>query len=453
MFFGTDGIRGKALYFFDDNLAYRVGRALVGRRAGRKKVVIARDTRLSGEKIEAEVIRGLSEYDSEVYDLGIMPTMAVSNILKQINADYGVMISASHNPPEYNGIKIFDRTGQKLSLEEEKDIENALISPCGVQKNIANERVAPKEGRIIEYTKAREMYSSFLLKRCAVKLDGCKIKLDCCFGACAKIAPAIFAEAGAEVIKLADEYDGSLINVETGSTNIDFLKANMNGGDYIGFAFDGDGDRMLAATPDGFIIDGDRVLYILTLYFKKLGILKNNAVVGTLMTNYGFEKALNEIGVELIRVDVGDKYVIERMNKGGYVLGGETSGHIIINENGDGETGDGILAALMLTKALRELRINMNEVPTLYFAYPQKTVNIKASDNEKARLLCVTELKTAEELCREKIKGRGRVLIRPSGTEDKIRITAEGDSEEIVDEVLKIMETAYSDALKEINRK
>ena len=245
-----------------------------------------------------------------------------------------------------------------------------------------------------------------------------------------------------------DEHDGALINVKTGSTNIEFLKLNMASLDTVGFAFDGDGDRVLAVAPDGGTIDGDRMLYVLTLYLKKLGLLKHNAVVGTLMSNIGLECALNQLGISLIRTDVGDKYVIEKMRECGFVLGGETSGHIILNENGDGETGDGILAALMFMKALNELEIPIERTLSLYRAFPQKTLNIQASGAVKTAILNDAGLIALKELCEEELSDTGRVLIRPSGTEDKIRITVEASRESAVNDVIELLGIVYSEAVE-----
>ncbi|MDR3263220.1 MAG: phosphoglucosamine mutase [Clostridiales bacterium] len=457
MLFGTDGVRGIASYFFENRLAYNLGRAIVSRRRRPQRVVIARDTRTSGYDIEQEVIKGLIEYGADVYRLEIMPTMTVSDILRQLGADYGIMVSASHNPPEYNGIKIFDSTGGKLSLKEEGEVEAEYYRLCGITKKHRDENTPNEEKRKEGHTEllqdAALMYADGLLKRTEADLTGCTVKLDCCYGACAKTAPDIFKKAGANVRTLAGEYDGRLINVFTGSTNIDFLRANMSEDDYIGCAFDGDGDRMLAVTPKGFIVDGDYILYILTMYLKERGLLRKNSVVGTLMTNYGLEKALNSKGVTLVRTDVGDKYVIEKMKECGYSLGGETSGHIIIDEQGRGGTGDGILAALMLVKALKDARIEPDEIPSLYASFPQKTVNIKTPDRIKKAVLKDERLKALKELCGEEMKGGGRILIRPSGTEEKIRITVEASERETVDDVLGLLVPAYTEAVTALSRK
>jgi phosphoglucosamine mutase len=570
MLFGTDGVRGLASYFFEKALAYNLGRAVVCRGGAPKKVVVARDTRLSGAAIESEIIRGLSEYPTEIVAVSVAPTPAVSEILRNIGADYGIMVSASHNPPEYNGVKIFDKSGRKLTAEEEAEIERAVfsfwneneISEKGERtdgkiearpqekpnekneeerlknaptisvnaernfKNIPNKKDAdaptisvnaernfknipnkkdveinPREqlseknaeinprntlnkkdanalkecgkneknplntenaernpqdaerrkaARAVRFDDAERIYEKSILNRLGTRFDGLNIRLDCCFGACSKIAPEIFRAAGANVCALADEADGSRVNVGTGSTNIGYLKANMSPSDFLGCAFDGDGDRMLAVAPNGFVIDGDYILYVLTLFFKRRGLLKNNTVVGTLTTNYGLEDALKKEGVKLLRTDVGDKYVAERLDGGGYSLGGETSGHIIMNENGRGATGDGILAALYLVRAFFELGIKPNETAALYRAFPQKTVNIKASAAVGEAVLKDERLNALSELCGEALSGAGRILIRRSGTEDKLRITVEARTEKTVDEVLSLLIPAYEKACAEI---
>jgi phosphoglucosamine mutase len=495
MLFGTDGVRGLSSYFFEKALAYNLGRAVVCRDSRSKKVVIARDTRLSGEAIENEVIRGLSKYPTEIVGLSIMPTMTVSEILRRTDADYGIMVSASHNPPEYNGIKIFDATGQKLTAEEEADIERAVFSfwerdgiaadaesgdafcsdgESGDKKNAANANGAEnrnilhtggngarsvlrgyephKDARIVGLGDAGEIYKKSVLNRLGARLDGLNIRLDCCFGACSKIAPEIFRAAGANVFTLAAELDGSRINVGTGSTNIGYLRANISETDFLGCAFDGDGDRMLAVAPNGFVIDGDYILYILTLFFKRRGLLKKNTVVGTLMTNYGLEEALKKEGVGLIRTDVGDKYVVEKIKEGGYSLGGETSGHIVMNEDGGGATGDGILAALTLARAFAELDIKPGKAAAPYAAFPQKTADVKASAAVKKAVLNDGRLNALLELCKDGIRGSGRILARPSGTEDKLRITVEARTEKTVDEVLSLLIPAYTEACAELEK-
>jgi phosphoglucosamine mutase len=570
MLFGTDGVRGLSSYFFEKALAYNIGRAVACRGERAKKVVIARDTRLSGEAIEEEIIRGLSEYPTEIVELSVMPTPAVSEILRRTGADYGIMVSASHNPPEYNGIKIFDGTGQKLTAKEEEDIERAVFSfwengggawvdggadaadgknieviekgriiQINGEKTTEKTENAARKDRIIKmdgenadasteneiteegfqnipngeradkdrYKKARvvclddaggacpkntlnradgektdapteseiaeegsqnvpngerkgkasiihsddagEAYQRSVLDRVGALPRGVRLRLDCCHGACSKVAPEIFKKAGAEVFALAADPDGRRINVGTGSTNIDFLRANMSPTDFIGCAFDGDGDRMLAVAPGGFVVDGDYILYVLTLFFRRRGLLRRDTVVGTLMTNYGLEEALKREGIGLVRTDVGDKYVIEKIKEGGYSLGGETSGHIIMNENGDGATGDGILAAGFLVRALYELGIKPDDIASLYAAFPQKTVNIRASAKRGEAALNDGKLNALLGLCRDAVKGAGRILIRRSGTEDKLRITVEARKEKLVDEVLGLLIPAYEEACKE----
>ncbi|MDR3293787.1 MAG: phosphoglucosamine mutase [Clostridiales bacterium] len=477
MLFGTDGIRGVASYFFKKKLAYYAGKAAAYDGAA-KKVVVGRDTRESGQAIEDELIRGLADGGAAVYRLGIAPTMTVAELVRDTGADYGIVISASHNPPEYNGIKIFGATGEKLSEDEENEIESRILDfwntpQCEISGNTPQDEASgntpqdgingntlvgddafivpyPKKGEISELFDARERYRERIFARFKPDLRGCNIKLDCCFGACSVYAPEIFRAAGANVTALNAKCDGKRINVGCGSTNIGYLKAHMSNSDFIGCAFDGDGDRMLAVTPDGFVADGDSILYVLTLYFRRLGILKHNAVVGTQMSNLGFERALNELGVELIRTNVGDKYVIEKMKECGYVLGGETSGHIILNENGGGGTGDGILAALTYAKALKSMLIYPYEIASLYRAYPQKTLNLRAPVGIKEKVAGDGSLNALRELCEESMGSRGRILIRPSGTEDKLRITAEAETEKAVDDALEILGEEYGKAIEKL---
>lgn len=413
-YFGTDGIRGIANDDLTFELAAKVGNAITLLKSS-PNVVIGTDTRVSRDMLKAAVMSGILAGGGNVLDLGILTTPGISYITTLYQADYGVVISASHNPPEYNGIKIFDSLGAKLS-EEERD----FIEEC-INKNSTNFTGATEVGKMEDDLNSHSKYCDFLAASIDGNLNGIKVVLDCSNGAAYEIAPKVFEKLGAEVICYNCNYGGEDINEDCGSLHCDFLaKKTVENKADIGFAFDGDADRVIAADSDGEIINGDSIVYILAKFLQSSGKLNGNNVVGTHHTNMGMEISLQNSGIKLIRADVGDHFVACEMNKCDCVLGGEQSGHIILKNYAP--TGDGILAALQLVNAIKKSKKTIKELND-FTNYPQSNKDIAV--NDKYKILGNDKLKQKAESLGKNLKGVGRLLIRASGTEPKIRIMAE----------------------------
>lgn len=432
--FGTDGVRGIANHDLTPQLAFELGRAgAYALTAGnhRPKIVVGKDSRVSSDMLECALTAGLTSVGAEVISVGIIPTPAVAYLTRLYQADAGVMISASHNPVEYNGIKFFDKNGYKLPDEVEDRIENIinekieLPSPIGTGIGIRK-----------EYTNSHRDYIEFLKSAIDGDLKGLKIVIDCAYGASSTIAPTLFRELGAEVILYGAEPIGEKINVNCGSTHPEKLQQLVvENGANLGLAFDGDADRLIAIDEKGNIVDGDHIMAICAIDLKKKGKLKNNTVVATVMSNIGFEIALKENGINLIRTKVGDRYVLEEMIKGGYSIGGEQSGHIIfLNDN---TTGDGEITALKLCSVLKESGKKLSELAACMVTYPQVLINAKVKNELKHAYLDDEEIKREVENLEREMKGEGRVLIRPSGTEPLIRVMIEGKDHDKISQMAK----------------
>ncbi|MCK2000266.1 phosphoglucosamine mutase [[Brevibacterium] frigoritolerans] len=428
-YFGTDGVRGVANVELTPELAFRLGKS-----AGyvltkeidknhRNTFVIGRDTRISGTMLEAALISGLTSSGVNVIQLGIVPTPGVAFLTKKF-ADGGAMISASHNPYEDNGIKFFQKDGFKLPDEIEMEIEYFLDHQDELPILSGGDI-----GVIKEHKNAANLYIEFLKSSIPSDLRGLKIVLDCANGAASTVAPTLFESLGAQVFVLSDEPNGVNINVDCGSTHPEALqrkvielKADM------GLAFDGDADRLIAVDGNGDIVDGDQILYICARYLNKKGKLAQNTVVSTVMSNFGFKKAMNHLGVNTIAANVGDRYVLQEMRKHGYTLGGEQSGHIIFLDMNT--TGDGILSALQLANVVKETSSPITDLLIGFKKYPQELVNIQVKDKqawENHPLIRSTITKAEEEL-----SGNGRVLVRASGTENLVRVMVEGETNSLV---------------------
>ncbi|ADH61559.1 phosphoglucosamine mutase [Thermoanaerobacter mathranii subsp. mathranii str. A3] len=421
--FGTDGVRGIANYDLTPQLAFELGRAgayVLTQGTHRPKVVVGKDSRISGDMLECALTAGLTSVGAEVISVGIIPTPAVAYLTRLYQADAGVMISASHNPVEYNGIKFFDKDGYKLPDEVEDRIENIIK-----EKNELPSPIGTGIGTRKEYTNSHRDYIEFLKSTIDGDLKGMKIVIDCAYGASSTVAPILFKELGAEVILYGAEPIGDKINVNCGSTHPEKLQQLVikNGAD-IGLAFDGDADRLIAVDEKGNVIDGDHIMAICAIDLKKKGRLKNNTVVATVMSNIGFEIALKEQGINLIRTKVGDRYVLEEMIKGRYSIGGEQSGHIIFLD--DNTTGDGEITALKLCSILKESGKKLSELAACMVTYPQVLINAKVKNELKNAYLEDEEIKREIKNLEREMKGDGRVLIRPSGTEPLVRVMVEG---------------------------
>ncbi|PIE37680.1 MAG: phosphoglucosamine mutase [Gammaproteobacteria bacterium] len=436
--FGTDGIRGgvgegNITPDFMLRLGWACGRVFVRERQsrqlkGRCRVIIGKDTRVSGYMFESALEAGLVAAGVDVQLLGPMPTPAVALMTRSLQADAGIVISASHNPFYDNGIKFFSAEGAKLSDEVEMAIEQQLDEDlsCVMSRDIGKvNRVVDAAGRYIEYCKAT-VDEGFSLR-------GMNIVVDCANGATYHIAPSVFSELGADVIPVGVSPDGFNINQGVGSTDIGLLSRSViDSGAELGIAFDGDGDRVAFVDNKGREVDGDELIYIIACAYQKQGRL--TGVAGTSMTNLGIEKALQAKGIPFGRADVGDRYVKEMMVANDWNLGGESSGHIICSDVTT--TGDGVVAALQVLQALRYLGVGLREALEDVSKYPQRTINVPAK-TPKTDLSEYPELIEALAYANEGLADRGRVLLRPSGTESKVRVTVEGEDAELVEVVCR----------------
>ena len=420
--FGTDGVRGIANKDLTPELAFNIGRAgaYILARGKKGKIVVGKDTRISGDMLEAALTAGICSMGLDVVTVGIMPTPAVAYLTRKYNALAGVVISASHNPGEYNGIKFFDSKGFKLPDEVEEEIEDIILNNKDVNLNPVGENI----GRVILEDKGSEDYINYLTSNIGLDLTGVKIAMDCGHGALYKIGPELIKRLGGNLVVINTEPTGMNINDNCGSTNPEMIQelVKKEKAD-IGISFDGDGDRIIAVDELGNIIDGDHILAICSSYLKDKGKLKNNTVVGTIMTNMGLDLYLGEKDINIVKTKVGDRYILEEMIKKDYVLGGEQSGHIIFLDLNT--TGDGLATGLYLLKVMKEIGKPMSQLNRLMTDFPQVLVNAKVKNelknkyNENQEI--VEKIKEVEKL----FKGQGRVVIRPSGTEPLVRVMIE----------------------------
>lgn len=434
--FGTDGVRGVAnIDPMTAEMALEIGRATAyvckrHQQNSRHRVVIGKDTRLSGYMLENALTAGICSMGVDVLLVGPMPTPGIAFITHSMRADAGMVISASHNPYQDNGIKIFSRDGYKLPDAEENEIEVLMTS--GRIKDIRP--TAEEVGKAHRIDDAIGRYIVFCKNTFPqdLALDGLKLVLDCANGATYKVAPIIFSELGAEVTAIHDEPSGMNINERCGSQFTDDLKAKVRevGAD-IGLAFDGDGDRLIAVDENGVEMTGDHILAIAARMYKDRGLLRNNLVVTTVMANFGLYEALNRLGVDYAVAPVGDRYVLEMMKEKDAVLGGEASGHIIFHNHHT--TGDGIIAALQLLAAMRTCGEPLSRMSQLVQVSPQHMINVNVS--EQPPLEDLPELQAAIQSAEKRLDGKGRVLIRYSGTQSMCRVMVEGPTEDMTAEL------------------
>jgi phosphoglucosamine mutase len=438
--FGTDGVRGVAGEFLTAELALALGRAATHRTGTeRPQVLIVRDTRQSGEMLQAALAAGVSSAGGDALLGGVLPTPAAPLLIKRYGFDLAAVLSASHNPYEDNGIKFFAADGYKLSDEDELEIErelerggfSGLSEPPSANGSPHTGGTRPAViGHIRELRGAPEDYLRELHTRFAgLDLAGLHVVLDCANGATYQVAPEIFRRLGAEVEVMADAPDGRNINAGCGSTHIQGLAERVVGGGHeIGFAFDGDGDRMLAVDGRGEVVDGDELLALATLHLRDSGRLPGNGVAVTVMTNYGFHAAMESEGVAVATTQVGDRYVLEELRAREWALGGEQSGHII--EMGFNRTGDGIAGALLTLEALGGGKLSERGAMS---KLPQRLVNVRVRD--RGALEHARELGEAVHRAEGELAGRGRVLVRPSGTEPLVRVMVEAPTEREAEEI------------------
>ena len=423
--FGTDGVRGRAGHFLTAELALKLARTAVARlEAERPQVLIIRDPRESGEMLESAIAAGVAAAGGDAWLGGVLPTPAAPLLVLRHGLDLAAVISASHNPYEDNGIKLFASDGFKLQDDTEHAIEAELEMPPPPPAHIG--RVRPFEGGLEDYLHQLEERFSGL------DLRGRRVLLDCANGATFQAAPEIFRRLGATLDVMADQPDGVNINLRSGSTHLDGVITRFSSGEYdVAFAFDGDGDRVLAVDRRGVVVDGDELIALAAFDLRALGRLPGNGVVVTVMTNYGFHTAMEAAGIEVATTAVGDRYVLDELRRRGWALGGEQSGHIL--ELGFAPTGDGIASALLTLEALGGGDLaDRHAMEKL----PQRLVNIRAGG--QAQLAAVMADPGVEEaIAREHagLTGRGRVLVRPSGTEPLIRVMVEAPSQQETDEI------------------
>ena len=427
-YFGTDGIRGIAGESLTADLSFKVGKALgklLTEKKEHPKVVIGRDTRISCDMIEQALTAGLTSTGVNVMTVGTIPTPAVAYLTKTIETDSGIMISASHNPYQDNGIKIFGPDGFKLTDEEELEIES-LIDNSEQIKSASFEKI----GKVYSGNELTQKYVQHIKQSISGDLSNIKIALDCANGATTGVAPFIFGDLEADIETIGCQPNGININDNVGSTKVEtiskFVKENSVD---VGFAFDGDGDRVLAVDAKGHVVDGDKIMFILAKHLKEQGELKDNMVVSTVMSNIGFYKAIEENGLQSVKTAVGDRYVVEEMRKNDYSLGGEQSGHIVMMNYAT--TGDGILTAVKLADIIKTSGKSLEELASEVNIYPQKLVNIKVVDKKTA--MEDSEILAECEKVEKELEGNGRILLRASGTENLIRVMVEASSNELTD--------------------
>ncbi len=427
--FGTDGIRGLANVDLTAELALDVAVAaahiLVENSNDRPRAIVGQDSRASGEFLEAAVVAGLTSAGVDVYRVGIVPTPAVAYLVASTGADLGVMISASHNPMPDNGIKLFQRGGEKLADDVEALVEARIGEPWQRPTGAA-------VGRVINGDQLVDKYIEHLLSTIDVSLSGLKVVVDCANGASSFTAPVALSRAGAEVIAIANTPDGWNINDGVGSTHLDFLRnAVLKNGADVGIAHDGDADRCLAIDAAGNEIDGDVIMAILAKGLKAQGKLRANTIVGTVMSNLGFMHAMAESGIEVVTTAVGDRYVLEAMLQSDFNLGGEQSGHVIMRDHAN--TGDGLLTALQLLAEVKRSGQTLQELSRVMVRFPQVLINVK--NVAKERLTSSTAIADAVKAAEAELGSNGRVLLRASGTEPLVRVMVEAQSDAVAQSV------------------
>lgn len=426
-YFGTDGVRGVANTELTPELAFKLGRVggyvLTKQATGRPKVIIGRDTRISGHMLEGALVAGLLSIGVEVMRLGIITTPGVAYLTRIMNADAGVMISASHNPVADNGIKFFGPDGFKLTDAQEEEIENILDS----EEDTLPRPIGGDLGTVSDYFEGGQKYISYLKQTVDEDFMGIHVALDCAHGATSSLATHLFADLEADISSMGSSPDGLNINDGVGSTHPEKLAAFVVEREaHIGLAFDGDGDRLIAVDENGKIVDGDQIMFIIGKYLNIKGRLKQNTIVSTVMSNMGFYKALEANSMASVKTAVGDRYVVEEMRKNNYNLGGEQSGHIIFLDYNT--TGDGLLTAIQLVNIMKVTKKRLSELAAEMVVYPQRLVNIRVTDKH-----AVTQNEKVANVIAEveaELAGNGRVLVRPSGTEPLVRVMVEATTEE-----------------------
>ncbi len=437
--FGTDGVRGVANTELGTELALKIGKAaahvLTKETMHKPKILIGKDTRISGDMLEAALSAGLCSLGASVISLGVIPTPAVAYLTRKYDADAGIVISASHNSAEFNGIKIFNGNGYKLSDEIEDEIEEIILNDCKDVDLPTGDAV----GTITKCDTALSDYKDFIKK--ALKgdnLNGLKIAVDCANGASYLSSVEALVELGAEVFAVHNHPNGTNINLKCGSTHTEkFCEYVKNIDVDLGLSFDGDADRLLVVDELGNLIDGDKIMLICADFLKQNNQLSKDTLVTTVMTNLGLVNAAKEKGIKIVQTAVGDRYVLEEMLKNGYVLGGEQSGHIICLDYNT--TGDGLCSAMLLLSILKKTGKKLSDLSSVFTPLPQVILNAKVSNAKKSTYRDDSVIMEAIKEVEDEFSGNGRVLIRPSGTEPCVRVMIEGPDQETIDQKAKYL--------------
>lgn len=444
--FGTDGVRGVANREITPELAFQLGYAgakVLARHGSKKpRVIVGTDTRISKDMLQAALVSGITAAGADVHLAGVVPTPCIAYLTRKYGMDAGVVISASHNTFEYNGIKFFSREGYKLPDQLEDEIDELIQAGLKSDQRAIGDAI----GAVHSEDNAARDYIEHLKRRLSVDLTGLKIAVDCAHGASHAIAQKLFADLGAEVIAVGIEPNGVNINDGCGSTHLELLQDTVKKERCdIGLAFDGDADRLLVISASGDVIDGDVIMAIIALDMKEKGILKDDTIVVTQMSNLGLDLWAKKEGLTLIKTKVGDRYVLESMLEGGFVFGGEQSGHFIVLEHTT--TGDGMLSALRLLRALVDAKKSIDEAQTMITILPQVLKNAKVKSGTQKVALADPEFVEAVKATEATLEGRGRVLVRASGTEPLIRVMLEGDDENeinnLTDHLIEIINEKY----------
>jgi len=440
-YLGTDGVRGIANEGLTPELAFKLGRfggyTLLEKGEEHPRVLVGRDTRISGEMLESALVAGLLSIGAEVMRLGVISTPGVAYLTKEMEANAGVMISASHNPVEDNGIKFFGPDGFKLTDEQENEIEALLDS----DEDTLPRPTGVSVGTISDYFEGGQKYLSYLKSTIDTDFEGLKIGLDGAHGSTYHLGPYLFGDLEADTATVGSNPDGTNINAEVGSTHPEKLQALVKEEECdFGLAFDGDGDRIIAVDENGEIVDGDKIMFILAQSLKEKGQLKDNTVVSTVMSNLGFYKAIEANGMKSDKTKVGDRYVVAEMRQGGYSLGGEQSGHIVMMDYNT--TGDGLLTGIHLAAIIKESGKKLSELAAQVETFPQELVNVRVNDKHN-----VTNNEAVKEIMNDvedRMAGNGRILVRASGTEPLVRVMVEAETEELAaqysKEIAKVVE-------------
>ena len=444
--FGTDGVRGIANKELTPELAFNLGKAgtfVLSRESKRPTIIIGKDTRVSGDMLENALTAGILAVGGNVIKAGVIPTPAVAYLTRYYKADAGIVISASHNTFEYNGIKFFNSEGFKLDDIIEEKIEDIIISSVDVNSHITGDLI----GKCLEAEEsAVKLYTEHLIETAGFRLDGRKVVLDCANGASYQVARRVYESLGAEVVTIGDHPNGVNINDRCGSTHPEQLQERVvKENAFIGLAFDGDADRLIVSDEKGRVLDGDKAIAICAKMLKAEGRLKDDRVTATVMSNIGFHKDMEHEGISVDVTGVGDRYVLEKMLQTGCVIGGEQSGHIIFLEHTT--TGDGILSSLQFVRAVLAAGKPASELADEIVIYPQVLVNARINNDYKKTYAGDPEVAEAINAAEKKMAGSGRVLIRPSGTEPLVRVMLEGSDEvqikELAEELAHLIERKF----------